>query len=69
MNKSMKFRYWKEIDSKDVRRSQRKAGTVVSDVIGVFAREMLNAIADGEEDPEKLADFTRRTMKKKKEEL
>ncbi len=30
---------------------------------------MLNAIADGEEDPEKLANFARRTMKKKKEEL
>ena len=30
---------------------------------------MLNAIAEGEEDPEKLANFARRTMKKKKEEL
>ncbi|WP_251032700.1 hypothetical protein [Bacillus sp. ISL-7] len=30
---------------------------------------MLDAIADGEEDPEKLANFARRTMKKKKEEL
>ena len=30
---------------------------------------MLDAIADGEENPEKLANFARRTMKKKKEEL
>ncbi|WP_313802003.1 hypothetical protein [Cytobacillus sp.] len=30
---------------------------------------MLRAIADGEDDPEKLANFARRTMKKTKEEL
>ena len=30
---------------------------------------MLCAIADGEDDPEKLASFARRTMKKKKDEL
>jgi hypothetical protein len=30
---------------------------------------MLHSIADGEEDPEKLASFARGTMKKKKEEL
>lgn len=46
-----------------------KLGYVVSDVMGVSARDMLDAIADGEEDPEKLANFARRTMKKKKEEL
>ncbi|MGF6950365.1 transposase [Neobacillus sp. B4I6] len=46
-----------------------KLGSVVSDVLGVSARDMLDAIADGEEDPEKLANFARRTMKKKKEEL
>ncbi|MBT2738871.1 IS110 family transposase [Bacillus sp. ISL-7] len=46
-----------------------KLGSVVSDVLGVSAREMLDAIADGEEDPEKLANFARRSMKKKKEEL
>ena len=46
-----------------------KLGSVVSDVMGVSARDMLNAIAEGEEDPEKLANFARRTMKKKKEEL
>jgi transposase len=46
-----------------------KLGSVVSDVLGVSARDMLDAIADGEEDPEKLANFARRTMKKKKDEL
>lgn len=35
----------------------------------VSGRDMLDAIADGEEDPENLANFARRTMKKKKEEL
>src|SRR6476646_7393715 len=46
-----------------------KLGSVVSDIMGVSAKEMLRAIADGEEDPEKLASFARRTLKKKKEEL
>ncbi|MFC4411619.1 IS110 family transposase [Chungangia koreensis] len=46
-----------------------KLGSVVSDVMGVSARDMLDAIADGEEDPEKLANFARRSMKKKKDEL
>jgi transposase len=32
-----------------------KLGSVVSDVLGVSARDMLDAITDGEEDPEKLA--------------
>ncbi|MCM3113828.1 IS110 family transposase [Neobacillus sp. MER 74] len=44
-----------------------KLGSVVSDVLGVSARDMLDAIADGEEDPEKLANFVRRSMKKKEE--
>ncbi|WP_180954002.1 hypothetical protein [Bacillus sp. M6-12] len=34
-----------------------KLGSVVSDVLGVSARDMLDAIAGGEEDPEKLANF------------
>ena len=39
-------------------------------MLWVFQLEdMLHAIADGEEDPEKLANFARRTMKKKKDEL
>ena len=46
-----------------------KLGSVVSDIMGVSSRDMLHAIADGEEDPEKLANFARRTMKKKKDEL
>lgn len=46
-----------------------KLGSVVSDVLGVSSRDMLNAIAEGEEDPEKLANFARRSMKKKKDEL
>ncbi|WP_399632655.1 transposase [Sporosarcina sp. SG10008] len=46
-----------------------KLGSVVSDIMGVSARDMLNAIADGEDDPMKLASFARRTMKKKKDDL
>ena len=46
-----------------------KLGSVVSNVMGVSARDMLRAIADGEDDPEKLANFARRSMKKKKDEL
>ena len=46
-----------------------KLGSVVSDIMGVSSRDMLRAIADGEDDPEKLAGFARRTMKKKKDEL
>lgn len=46
-----------------------KLGSVVSDIMGVSARDMLNAIANGEENPEILANFARRTMKKKKDEL
>nr|WP_223292191.1 IS110 family transposase [Salipaludibacillus neizhouensis] len=34
-----------------------KLGSVVSDIMGVSAREMLDAIAQGEEDTEKLANF------------
>jgi transposase len=37
--------------------------------MGVSARDMLAAIADGEDDPEKLANFARRTLKRKKGEL
>ena len=44
-------------------------GSVFSDVLGVSAREMLDAIAECEEDPTKLANFARRTMKKRKNEL
>jgi len=37
--------------------------------MGVSSLDMLRAIADGENDPEKLASFARRSMKKKKSEL
>jgi transposase len=43
--------------------------TVVSDIMGVSSRDMMDAMIEGEEDPEKLAAFARRTLKKKKEEL
>jgi transposase len=46
-----------------------KLGSVVSDIMGLSSRDMLRAIADGEDDPEKLASFARRTLKRKKEEL
>jgi transposase len=46
-----------------------KLGSVVLDVMGVSSKNMLRAIAEGEEDPKKLADFAQRTMKKKKDEL
>lgn len=37
--------------------------------MGVSSKDMLNAIANGEEYPEKLASLARRSMKKKKDEL
>lgn len=46
-----------------------KLGSAVSDVMGVSVKDMLRAIADGEDDPEILSNFARRTMKKKKEDL
>ncbi|MGG1664657.1 IS110 family transposase [Brevibacillus sp. NRS-1366] len=46
-----------------------KLGSVVSDSMGVSSKDMLRAIANGEDDPEKLANFARRSLKKKKEEL
>jgi transposase len=46
-----------------------KLSSVVSDIMGVSSKDMLRAISEGEDDPQKLANFARRTMKKKKEEL
>ena len=46
-----------------------KLGSVVSDIMGVSSKDMLQAIANGEDDPEKLANFARRSMKKKKDDL
>lgn len=41
-----------------------KLGSVVSDIMGVSSKDMLNAIANGEEDPEKLAGLARRSIAK-----
>lgn len=46
-----------------------KLGSVVSDIMGVSAKEMLKALADGEQDSEKLANLARGVLKKKKDEL
>lgn len=46
-----------------------KLGSVVSDIMGVSSTNMLRAISEGEEDPEKLANFALRTLKRKKDEL
>ena len=46
-----------------------KLGSVVSNIMGVSARDMLHAIAEGEDDLEVLANYARKTMKKKKAEL
>jgi transposase len=46
-----------------------KLGSVVSQIKGVSSMEMLRAIADGEDDPVKLASLAKRTLKKKKDEL
>jgi transposase len=46
-----------------------KLGSVVSDIMGKSSREMLSAIAEGEDDTEMLANFAKGRMKKKKDEL
>jgi transposase len=46
-----------------------KLSSVASDVLGVSGRAMLQAIIDGTEDPELLANLARGRMKNKKEEL
>lgn len=46
-----------------------KLDSVVSDIMGVSAREMLQSIAEGNDDLEELANFARGVMKKKKDEL
>ena len=43
-----------------------KLSSVASDLSGVSCRKMLKALADGERDPERLADLAYRTMKSKK---
>ncbi|AJS58550.1 hypothetical protein [Paenibacillus sp. IHBB 10380] len=46
-----------------------KLSSVISDIMGLFSRDMLRSITDGEDDLEKLANFARRTMKRKKDQL
>ncbi|WP_240422223.1 IS110 family transposase, partial [Paenibacillus periandrae] len=46
-----------------------KLDSVVSDIMGLSSRDMLEAMVEGETDSEKLAGFARRTLKRKKEEL
>lgn len=46
-----------------------KLGSVVSDIMGVSSKNMLRAIAEGEDDPEKLATLAQRTLKRKKDDL
>jgi transposase len=46
-----------------------KLGSVASDVLGVSGRQMLEAILAGEQDPEKLANLARGTLRKKIPEL
>jgi transposase len=54
---------------KELEGANIKLGSVVSEIMVVSSQEMLRAIADGEDDPVKLASFARRTLKKKKDEL
>ena len=46
-----------------------KLGSVASDVLGVSGRMMLTALAEGEEDPEVLADMAKGRLREKLEEL
>jgi len=46
--------------------AQIKLGDVASDVLGVSARAMLHAMAEGETDPERLADLAQRRLKNKR---
>lgn len=41
----------------------------LSHIMGLSSRDMLDAMIEGENDPEKLAGFARRSLKRKKEEL
>jgi transposase len=46
-----------------------KLGSVLSDVLGKSGRAILNALIDGQTDPEKLADLAQGTARKKRTEL
>jgi len=43
-----------------------KLSTVASDIMGVSGRAMLQALADGETDPQRLADLARRSLRRKR---
>ena len=46
-----------------------KLGSVVSDIMGLSSKNMLHAIAEGEDNPVILANFAQRTLERKKAEL
>jgi transposase len=46
-----------------------KLSSVASDALGVSGRQMIQAMIDGEEDPERLADLSKRQLRKKIPEL
>lgn len=46
-----------------------KVGSVLSNILGMTGRAILNAILEGEEDPERLAELARGNARKKKAEL
>ena len=54
---------------KVLERANIKLGSVASDVLGASGRMLLTAIAEGEEDPEVLADMAKGRLREKLEEL
>jgi transposase len=46
-----------------------KLGSVVTDIMGVSAKNMLHAISEGADDPQELANMAQRTLKRKKDDL
>lgn len=46
-----------------------KLGSVVTDIMGVSAKKMLQAMAEGVDDPQELANMAQRTLKRKKDDL
>jgi transposase len=54
---------------KELEDANIKLGSVASDVLGASGRDMIRAMIDGQEDPEKLADLARRQLRGKIPEL
>jgi transposase len=46
-----------------------KLGSVVTDIMGVSAKNMLHAISEGADDPQELANMAQRTLKRKKDDF